>query len=772
MHPDLLGAHMAGSLVLNLLPVEVPAAELTCGVQPYVDEDQLRVLRNTNRTTHVVLRDGERIVAAPHALHAPVIGNPAPVRLDRELWLSSRLLEESLLQHLLGLPREVIDDSPVTFFGTRRGDDVLGSAAEGMEVPRWLGVRVGFRFKARVLRPDPDVQRLFIAIDVRTRNLITANCSALTNDGVRLEGLYVGQQVPSRDPRVRPRFEALGRVQSIAGDQLVLTDSRPGHDRVALAEAYLDPRYEAFHACLRHVFGRSCERVESRLSDLTGSIMGGKGRLERIQAAARYLAKADIRLSPGVRVTLGELARPSPSHGPFQFSAARGPTYVFDQGGRRTDSSSSRGLERYGPYSQLTHTPTNPKACVVFSEDKKGQVEQFLRKLIGGVQTSGRRKNPFELGLVRRYGLRSVDLEYFAAKGRTAEAYREAARRAVEWQAERGGHWDIAFVQVEDSFRDRPDHENPYFTTKAVFFSHQVPVQEFKIETARLNENRIGYVLGNMALATYAKLGGIPWILKSDETVPNEVVIGLGSASIGEGRFSQRARMVGVTTVFTGDGRYFLSNLSRVTTMETYREAVLDGLRTVIERLEHDLGWRKGDHLRVIFHAFKPLRNMEAEAVQALLAAMSGYDVECAFLTVVEDHPFVLFDERQGGVRDPSGREKGVFAPSRGSFLHLSDYETLIALTGPHNLKRWQDGMPRPLVLRLHRLSTFVDMTYLARQAFVFSGHSWRGFHAVPKPVTILYSELMADLLGHLGRLPNWNADAMFGRLGRTRWFL
>ena len=102
----------------------------------------------------------------------------------------------------------------------------------------------------------------------------------------------------------------------------------------------------------------------------------------------------------------------------------------------------------------------------------------------------------------------------------------------------------------------------------------------------------------------------------------------------------------------------------------------------------------------------------------------------------------------------------------------VSRMKRFYSLIGPNELKRPQDGMPHPVLLRLHRASTFRDTTYLARQVFTFSCHSWRSFFPSPMPVTIFYSRLIAKLLGQLAMIPRWNPEAMLGRIGRTRWFL
>ena len=225
--------------------------------------------------------------------------------------------------------------------------------------------------------------------------------------------------------------------------------------------------------------------------------------------------------------------------------------------------------------------------------------------------------------------------------------------------------------------------------------------------------------------------------------------------------------------MFTGDGNYWLSNVSRAVPIADYQDTLLESLRDTINRVQRSMNWQPGEHIRLIFHAFKPLKNSEADAVKALMAELGNYDVDYAFVHVIQDHPYILFDKGQRGVWDYEARTpKGVYAPMRGLFLRLSNHEVLLSLTGAREVKRSQDGLPHPIFLRLHRSSTFQDTTYLARQVFAFSCHSWRSFLPSPMPVTILSSKLVAKMLGQLETLPGWNSDILVGRIGETRWFL
>jgi hypothetical protein len=99
--------------------------------------------------------------------------------------------------------------------------------------------------------------------------------------------------------------------------------------------------------------------------------------------------------------------------------------------------------------------------------------------------------------------------------------------------------------------------------------------------------------------------------------------------------------------------------------------------------------------------------------------------------------------------------------------------DVLLSLTGPKEVKRPENGTPRPLLLSLHPDSSFTNMIYLTEQVFAFACHSWRTtFLPVSLPVTIKYSNLIADSLGQLSRLDRWNPDVMPDRIGKTLWFL
>jgi len=768
---------MNSGLVINMGRVTFDNSEVEATILPYQSKDQLKQLRIDHEGRWVFRRHGGTEIVCVPVVEAPSVlpGSSRVIRLSEDLGLAASLVRHTLIKYLYDLGREIIDYEPVSFVAGGASENLLAAcASQGATCPEWLSVRPLYEMDVRAIYPDRQDPFVALVVNVRTIRLIKGNCSELVAAGLSPVGLYVGRHVQRGGPKISPAVRLAGRVTSVVGQDLQLTDCRAGEpSNLPMDKAFLDPNRETFDTCVRHVFGGQSAAVQGVLAEKTASVVNGPARLERLRKAVGHLGSLAFDVMPGVPFKI----HPFLEHGKDRsFPAAQKaprPVFVFDPTGTNTDEIKPRGLDTYGPYSSKNFTPTRPRICVVCQSAHKGRVEVFLHKFFHGVPGKPGTKAPFAKGLIRQYAFEDVSTEFFTTADGSADAYSRAARAAIEWQTQNDTKWNLALVEVEESTHSLPNAANPYLITKTAFHSHQIPVQEFEKETMELSDYQLGYALSNMALATYAKLQGIPWLMKATPTIAHELVFGLGSANVGQGRLGDRERVVGITTVFTGDGNYWLSNLSQAVPMDGYQVALLNSLRATVERVSRDLNWQKREHVRLIFHAFKPFRDAEADAVKNVVASMGDYDVEYAFVHVVGDHPYLVFDTAQQGVQDwKTHRSKGVFAPPRGMFFRLSDRETLITLTGPNEVKRPEDGLPRPILLRIHKESTFKDTTYLARQVYAFSDHSWRSFLPAHMPVTIMYSQLIADLLGRLSILPRWNPDVMAGKIGRTRWFL
>jgi hypothetical protein len=763
-------------LLLNVVTVNTSInAKIAVGTQPF-DKDRLASLRQEHRGNYLFKRGGEEGAAIQAIALKPglaAIGDQTEeLMLGDAPWLLAPLTLDALLRFFVERERPILKLRPLRILSQQPTNIFPADAG----LPDWLQRRVVLSFETRTIKHQDKSPTVSLACGVSTRNILDASCAVLLTANVPLVGCYVETRHEADDPRVESYLRLAGRVTSIRGSTLVLEDHGDGPSTIEASDAFLEPRPENMARCVRHYAGSSADRVLSSADATATKLLGGQDRLSLIGKTFDYLRKQTIDLAPGCPLVLGPLAGSKPGSLPFRFESIGKPRLVFDPSGTKSDSWNERGLDQYGPYDQRTFTPKQLRIAVVCQAVHEGQVDAFLAKFLDGlpdVKTGNGDfvRAPYAKGFIRRYALEAPKLQTFTANNASVAAYTVACREAIEAATDGGFEWNLAIVQIDQDFRELPGPDNPYFATKAMFLKSRVPVQEITLETMRFNDQQLVFALNNMSVATYSKIGGIPWLLKSNPTVAHELVVGIGSQTLSTSRLGHQERVVGITTVFSSDGKYLLDDRTAAVPYDQYKAELFKSLSRSIENVRKIDNWRSTDAVRLIFHVFKQMADDEAEAVADLVESLGLSQVKFAFLHVVDNHPFTIFDEANTGVRQGGGL-KGVFVPDRGVAMAVGEGETLLCLTGPRDIKQARHGMPQPTLLRLHRRSTFRDMTYLTRQAFDFSCHSWRMFTPAPMPITIHYSELIARLLAGLRHVPSWDQDAMLGPMSRTRWFL
>lgn len=314
---------------------------------------------------------------------------------------------------------------------------------------------------------------------------------------------------------------------------------------------------------------------------------------------------------------------------------------------------------------------------------------------------------------------------------------------------------------------------NPYLYAKAILLNAGITVQECRISTTSQSGVSLQYILQNLSLGLYAKMGGIPWTVDQGLAVDDEVVIGMGIAELSGSRFEKRQRYVGITTVFRGDGSYLLSHLSRECPYDQYATLLAESTDHVLKELKERNGWRPGDTVRVVFHAHKPLKKIDIGQIVSRCIGSVGREqnVEFAFLTVSQEHPFLVTDVAQGGIAR-KGPPKGVYVPPRGRIVQLGRFTRLLCTKSPSLIKHANSPLPRPILIHLHQDSSYRDLQYLSEQILRFTMLSWRSTLPAEDPVTIYYSELIARLLARLRAVPDWSPSILNTRLRHSMWFL
>ena len=235
----------------------------------------------------------------------------------------------------------------------------------------------------------------------------------------------------------------------------------------------------------------------------------------------------------------------------------------------------------FGPFDGSTFDTKEPTVLIVCPADARNDVDHFVRALRDGV--GGNASQRFGRGLLGIYRLTRLNTRFatvaLPASGPVGQRYIDVL--SDQLGAERAPDIVLVVVRDQDAFVET---DNPYWRAKAFLLAQGIPSQEVRLSVVRSRRSQLPYILENIAVAIYAKLGGSPWTIRPTLPLTKEVAIGMAHAQFG-GRYSPLRRIMGVTTVFSSDGTYLLAVGSQRCEYEKYPEVLAASVREALTRL-------------------------------------------------------------------------------------------------------------------------------------------------------------------------------------------
>lgn len=769
-------------LVLNIVPVSLSNNTIRVGRLSDLGPDELRHLRELYWQTHVFRFDARthEIFNVTVAPNVEPIGQSDEVSVADHQLLVARAIQHAILVWIATKVPVLRANKDLVFWGQADEALLLSKALQKAQAPVIPGVEVPLRYEidCRVFRDANERPFLGLLADVSTANVLDVSVADLIRQGMPVTGRYAFRRQEAQPGYLKPGLVPLGRIESLSGSRLCLSDTT-GPDEVEASDVLLEPSLVNLHDAIRALYKAKASQILLELHQLRLPVASAHGKLARVNSTIAMLRRRRLRIAGDVEITFGDMLREGGEFFPGQITTDR-PPLLFGPQGSNVGTVPNDGIRTWGPYLYMQHTRNEPVIGVICEAALRGRVEVFMESLCNGFPDASwpdeNTENPFRGGLIGKYRLSKIRLEYEEVTGRLAVDYKTAARRLLQRLAEKAP--DLVMIQTREGFKRLTGNADPYLVTKAELMKAGVPSQAVSIEHMDAPPLQLPQVLDNVALASYAKLDGTPWVISTRAPTTHELVVGVGYTEVAERRLGTRERYVGITTVFQGDGRYLLWGLTHEVAYEDYTAELLRNLQAVVRYVRMQNGWEEGDKVRLICHVYKSLRNTEVEAIKTLVKQLIGerLAVEFAFLDISWGHPYRIFDLSQPGVpyrRNGRRSFKGRGIPSRGLCLQLDRWRALLHLTGPRDVKTDEQGLPQPLLLELHRDSDFTDMTYLARQVYHFTYMSWRTFSPVSEPVTVKYSQMIAQLQGKLRLIKGWDSTTLsVGSLRGRRWFL
>jgi hypothetical protein len=767
---------MINNLALNGFLLELSAKSFSVRKLDFPDNKGLKQLRSEHEDWFIYWREGVVYGLARIENPGTVLGTE-----QRELCKDHLPLIASRITDLLPamFPQyEGFRRRPFSFVGRRPDEEIVERAARLLTskpvLLRDFTIRPAFELEAKVIETRTNDVCLGLFLNIHTNWQIAASLNELQKACVDLRGLCV-----VRKEYVPGERRLVGEIERIENGTVHLGDGFDDIRSIPCDEVLLEGSKQSFARCLKTILGSSYDGFERQRQEIEAVLLSGPEIDARLEQFGTFLSKADsLKISSELNCRVGDQMSVTNTDDYKSIISASGDRYCFDPARSKTAEYAWPGIKNYGPFSKDTFPKRSPNILVVFPRIAQGQTETFLKHLRDGVDLPGG-DSQYPGGFAKLFSLVNPSFQLCKVptlEGGTTpgESYRKAIEEHLSGAA---AATDAAIVILLDEQSRLSDADNPYLSSKATLLMAGIPSQELRLSQVSKTPKELQYILQNVSIALYAKMNGTPWTVNQDKTISDELVIGIGSTEVHESRFSKKQRFIGITTVFQGDGNYLLGHISKECTYAEYPAVLLASTKDILSEIKKRNGWNPGDNIRLIFHSYKPLKKIEIAEITKEAARSVGNEqtIDFAFLTVSFDHPFLCIDRAQPGVsrqHDPKGKTKGKFAPERGTILQIGRYTRLLSTNGPKLIKREPAPLPAPLLIHLHRQSTFQDLAYLSEQVLKFTSLSWRSTLPARKPVSIYYSELIAELLGRLRHVKDWTPAVLNMKLRASRWFL
>lgn len=761
---------------LNYFPINIEFDKYQIFTEAY-SEERLAELRNKFNATHSFFRNGDTIfISNKEADETLTIGE-----IEEQSTYDNSNITASLIKHIFFrtfkdcFPNHTpVDFYPFRLFSGQQKDDIIYDA-----LPDNLKNRIAYKklieLQLRLTEINGKKQFGFL-INIKRNWIFNKTCAELQKENYNLIGIEVlfAETLPGLNNILAPNEEFVGEVVAVIGTKAVV-NTNDGEKEYELNELFI--RKTKFNIGNYLTFATSQQKsdevlriIESKRED----IYNPKKLYTEISntAKALFTYKGNPILfqnKDGFYFTVN--ATPLTVSNTIELKT---PTFIFDPAATKTiNTYPDNGLNNFGPYDSSIFDIKSPNVLCICNKTIRGNFTQFLSNLKDGLPQS----KYFQKGLQRKYDLHNITFDVKEIQENALTDYLNVIRNYDENKPH------LAIIEIPESFKLQNDQSNPYYQIKAKLLSLEIPVQ---FVTTRLINNHNEYILNSIALQIYAKLGGTPWVLPTQRSVDRELVIGIGHSWFRKNQYSgaESNRVVGITTFLSSDGQYLLGDKVKDVPFESYFEELLKSLKQSIQRLSTEQGWCDGDTVRLIFHIFKPIKNIEFDVISQLIKEIAQYKIKFAFVTIGNSHPTMLFDINQLGMSSFGNKGvKGEYIPNRASNVFLDSETCIVQMLGANELKTSKHGMSKPIQIKIRTPQgnynnselndmLFYDLNYITQQIFSFTYLSWRSFLPAEEPATMKYSNLISKLLGKMRNLQGWDADKLNYGLKRKKWFL
>ncbi|MGY8914370.1 MAG: Piwi domain-containing protein, partial [Flavobacteriales bacterium] len=624
---------------LNYFPIKFDFSNYQIVTKTYSDE-RLQELRENYNSSYSFFRDGNLIVISNKDDEKRQLNG----KVEKRSVLDDARVTTSLVKHIFFRTFKdrfqgfiPVDFYPFRFYSRQDKDDLILNF-----LPEKLKHKVAFKKLIEVQLRETninDTKGFAFLVNIRRNWVFNISCLELYREGFDLVDFEVlhTETLPGLDNILAPNEDFVGIVKSIMGN-IAIVSTNEGEESYPLNELFIRKTKRNIQAYLNFAINeQKCDQILAAVKQEQIKKHNPVSQFTEINKIAKHLFSEDgkaILFQNRDGFCFKVEASPLQVQNSMNLQT---PTFIYDHAGtQKNNRNADIGLSNYGPYDSISFDIKNPRIISICHRAKRGDFTRFLSHLKDGIGNS----LYFQKGLLKKYELQEINYEIHEISDYSIKDY----LNVISNHDSEKPH--LAIIEIPDRFRTLSDRDNPYYKIKAKLLSIEIPVQFVRSSTITKYTE---YILNPLALQIYAKLGGTPWVLPAQRSVDREIVIGIGHSWLRSTIYkgAESSRVVGITTFMSSDGQYLLGDKVKDVPYESYFEELLKSLKSSISRLSDEYAWQEGDTVRLIFHIFKPIKNVEFEVISHLVKEISQNNIKIVFLTIRKSNPTILLDNSQ-----------------------------------------------------------------------------------------------------------------------------
>lgn len=391
--------------------------------------------------------------------------------------------------------------------------------------------------------------------------------------------------------------------------------------------------------------------------------------------------------------------------------------YIFNN--KNSANSQFQGIRNYGPYQRINEDVI---FIFIFEDRFKSFANELYLSLTG-------KSNPGTFpGLEQMFGVKisTANVKQIKIEGFSNEQLLTIVHNVKSFQIAEPLKKVIG-IYIEDYSIDGEDiaASNHYYFLKYNFIKNNLPLQV--VNYRKLGErNSLKWSTSNVALAMFAKMGGIPWIVKPSNN--NCLILGIGSSHKRNTDSGEITKYFAYTVCLDSSGLY---KTLAVLADETSEANYLEKLKINLVSLLRDE--RMTNYKTCVLHLPFKIKQKEILAISDAIKQFN--EIEFVAIKVNLDNKYFGYGFHN------------TYVPYESSFVKLSRNEYLVWFEGLLYGKEVVDKrLSNPIHIQFLNLGNqkgFDERKYL-QDVLNLSGANWRGFNAKSIPISIYYSQIIA----------------------------